>query len=219
MTGPVAITPALLAGLPKSGPTDPIQYYRRPGIGWLFRRRINLGLGLLENRRFRRGLEVGYGAGAVLLALASAVDELHGIDLDADPEPVAGLLASRDCSVDLRRADVRSLPYADDSFDLVVSFSVFEHIQDYGRALAEVERVLEPGGWFLLGMPAVNRMMEAGFHSIGYKRIGAHHVTTPTVVGRSLAASGLSVVRSRNLHFPLPGIRLYYTWLLTPDRP
>jgi hypothetical protein len=75
----------MLSALPKSGPTDPIEYYRRPLVGRLFRERINRGLGLLGSRRFARGLEVGYAAGAVQIALATAVDELHGIDLDADP--------------------------------------------------------------------------------------------------------------------------------------
>jgi SAM-dependent methyltransferase len=219
VTRAVAITPELLEGLPKSGPTDPIEYYRRRGIGWLFRRRINLGLALLGDRHFSRGLEIGYGAGAVLLALATAVDQLQGIDLDADPEPVTRMLSARGCTVDLRRADVCSLPFGNASFDLVVSFSVFEHLRDYNRALAEVVRVLEPGGWFLLGMPAVNRMMEAGFQAIGFKGIEDHHVTTPATIARSLTGAGLRVVRTGNLHFPLPGVRLYYTWLLTPERP
>jgi SAM-dependent methyltransferase len=208
------LTTAMLEGLPKSGPTDPIEYYRRPLTGWLFRRRINLGLGLLGDRRFRRGLEIGYGAGAVLLALAPAVDELHGIDLDADPEPVTDLLRARGHDVDLRRADVMGLPYDDASFDLVVSFSVFEHLADYNRALGEVARVLRPGGNFLIGMPAVNRMMEAGFQLIGFKGIEDHHVTTPARVRGACGGAGLRRLRSRNLHFPLPGVRLYYTTLL-----
>lgn len=48
----------MLEDLPKSGPTDPIEYYRRPLVGRLFRKRINIGLELLGDRRFRRGLEV-----------------------------------------------------------------------------------------------------------------------------------------------------------------
>src|SRR5215472_6142529 len=89
------LTRETLEGLPKNGPTDPIAYYRRPLVGRLFRERINRGLRLLGDRRFAKGLEVGYGAGAVLLTIARAVDELYGIDLDADPEAVSRLLAKK----------------------------------------------------------------------------------------------------------------------------
>jgi SAM-dependent methyltransferase len=208
------ITPELIGGLPKNGATDPIEFYRRPLVGRLFRERINMGLRLLPARRFQRALEIGYGAGAVLLTLAPAVEELHGLDLDADPEPVKALLASRGHSANPVRGSVYELPYASDYFDLVVSFSVFEHLHEYEKALGEVRRTLVPGGLFLLGMPAVNRAMEVGFRAIGFKGIEDHHVTRPADVEREFGSADFRVVASRQLKpGPLP-LRLYYTWLL-----
>lgn len=208
------LTPSLIEGLPKTGPTDPIKFYRRPLVGWLFRERINLGLRLLPERRFESMLEIGYGAGAVLLTLGRSVDRVHGIDLDADPEAVRPILASQGMSADLKRASVYELPYDDASFDLAVSFSVFEHLHEYERALREVARVLRPNGLFLLGMPAVNLMMEAGFRAIGFKGIEDHHVTTPATVARCFGTAGFRVTGRKNLVFPLPGVVLYYNWLL-----
>ena len=209
------LTPELLANLPKSGPTDPIQYYRWPLLGWLFRERINMGLRLLPERRFRSALEVGYGAGAVLFTLASEVDELFGIDLDADPAPVSALLAARNQRASLTHGSVYELPYQAGAFDLVVSFSVFEHLHEYERALREVARVLAPGGLFLLGMPAVNKLMEAGFRAIGFKGINDHHVTTPASVAQRFTAHGFQQRGQRQLGLSsLPGLSLYYTWLL-----
>jgi ubiquinone/menaquinone biosynthesis C-methylase UbiE len=204
----------MIEGLPKSGATDPIEYYRRPIVGRLFRKRVNIGLGLLEDRTFDSVLEVGYGAGAILLALAPVGTALHGIDLDADPTAATQVLASRGYQATLRQGDVTHLPYDNRSFDLVVSFSVFEHIHDYPKALSEIRRVLRTKGQFLLGMPAVNRIMETGFRAIGFKDINDHHVTTPAAVSKSLSAAGFSTLRSRSLHFPVPGLRLYHTWLL-----
>jgi SAM-dependent methyltransferase len=211
------ITPELIADLPKNGPTDPIEFYRRPLVGWLYRERINRGFGLLPERRFARALEVGYGAGAVQLALSRTVDELHGLDLDADPAPVRALLESRGTSSDLRQGSVLELPYADGYFDLACSFSVFEHLREYKKALREVARVLQPGGLFLLGMPSVNKLMEAGFLAIGFKGINDHHVTTPQEVRRSFEECGLTLRSARYLDFPADaplGLRLYYNWLL-----
>jgi ubiquinone/menaquinone biosynthesis C-methylase UbiE len=212
------LTPSILAGLPKTGPTDPIEYYRRPLVGLIFRERINMGLSMLADRRYARGLEVGYGAGAVLLTIAPQVDHLFGIDLDANPEPVHALLASRGLRAELTRGSVTALPYEDGFLDLVVSFSVFEHLADYERALAEVARTLKPGGHFLIGMPSVNRMMEIGFRMIGFKGIDDHHVTTPAQVAGSFARVGFRIVQAETLDLPIRPLRLYYTWLLEKSR-
>ncbi len=208
------LTPSILQGLPKTGPTDPIDYYRQPVVGWIFRERINMGLRLLAERRYERALEVGYGAGAVLLTIPPHVSELHGIDLDAAPDPVHALLASRNLKAKLVKGSVYELPYDAGLFDLVVSYSVFEHLREYTKALAEVSRTLTPGGHFLLGMPSVNRMMEFGFRLIGFKGIDDHHVTTPSEVARAFEAAGLRQVRYEALDLPMRPIRLYHTWLL-----
>jgi ubiquinone/menaquinone biosynthesis C-methylase UbiE len=211
------LTLPMLAGIPKNGPTDPIEYYRRPLVGRLYRERINRGLRLLPNRRFPSALEIGYGAGAVLLALGPGVDQLHGIDLDADPVSVTKLLSDRGHLATLQQASVYELPYPSNHFDLVASFSVFEHLREYPKALSEVARVLKPGGLFLLGMPAVNKLMEAAFLAIGFKGINDHHVTTPQQVAQAFGAAGLRVVSKSALDVPLPlplGARVYYDWLL-----
>jgi SAM-dependent methyltransferase len=211
------LTLPMLAGIPKNGPTDPIEYYRRPLVGRLYRERINLGLRMLPNRNFSRALEIGYGAGAVLLALGPGVTELHGIDLDADPESVTQLLSERGHTAALQQASVYELPYESNHFDLIASFSVFEHLHEYPKALSEVARVLKPGGLFLLGMPAVNKFMEAAFLAIGFKGINDHHVTTPQQVASAFSSAGLRVVDKTALDVPLPppfGARVYYDWLL-----
>ncbi len=217
-----ALTKAMLSGLPQNGPSDPIEYYRRPWVGRLFRERINRGLRLLPARRFPRALEVGYGAGAVQLVLSEGVDALYGIDLDADAALVTRLLADRGKTAHLRQGNVYELPYADGFFDLCVCFSVFEHLHEPARGLAEVHRALKPGGLFLLGMPAVNTMMDAGFRSIGFKRIDDHHVTTPAQVRSRLPAAGFRVARESFLDFPWSrpfGARIYYDWLLEKSAP
>jgi SAM-dependent methyltransferase len=216
----VELTTDLIANLPKNGPTDPIEFYRRPLVGYLYRRRINMGLRLLGDRSFDRVLEIGFGAGAVLLALSSVARELFGIDLDADAAAAAAVLNGRGAHADLRNANVYDLPFEESRFDLVVSYSVFEHLHEYRRALAEVGRVLRPGGSFLLGMPAVNKAMSWGFRAIGFRGIDDHHVTTPSEVARAFAEAGLAVAQEDRMGLRrVPGAALYYTWLLEKRRP
>lgn len=208
------LTRDMLSGLPQNGPTDPIAYYRRPLVGWLYRERINMGLRMLGWERFDNALEIGYGAGAVLVALAPLVEHLHGIDLDAEPEPVRALLGSRGIDVNLLKGSVYELPMKDESFDLACSFSVFEHLADYPKALREVHRVLAPRGKFLLGMPAVNRAMEWGFRAIGFKGIEDHHITTPADVAKEFANAGFTLRDTKYLGVPQAQAALYTTWLL-----
>src|SRR3954465_4536083 len=46
----------MIDGFPQNGPSDPIEYYRKPLIGRLYLDRINRGLRLLPNRRYARAL-------------------------------------------------------------------------------------------------------------------------------------------------------------------
>lgn len=172
-----------------------------------------MGLRLLGDRRYAKALEIGYGAGAVLLALAVNVDELHGIDLDADAAIVEALLRQHEWHAKLIRGSVYDLKYESSEFDLVVCFSVFEHLREYERGLHEVARVLKPGGRLLLGMPAVNLIMEAGFLAIGFKGVADHHVTTPRAVARAFNQVGLRVVQEARLR-PIPFVSVYFNWLL-----
>lgn len=213
----LALPPALARV--STGETDPIRYYSRPLIGWLFRRRIAMGLEMIPPLpRDARALEVGYGAGVVLYNLAPRVSELHGIDLDA--EPVSGEQRLRELGVQshLVQGSVYDLKdfYSADYFDLVACFSVVEHLAEPGLALDEIWRVLKPGGVAVIGMPAVNRFMEQAFRSIGFKDIGDYHITTPEHVRALIRAQPARWELARR---SLPGdvpfsMGLYHTFRL-----
>lgn len=51
------------------------------------------------------------------------------------------------------RADIREIPFADDTFDLIYTMGTIEHIDEYAQAVAEIRRVLRPGGRAIIGVP------------------------------------------------------------------
>ena len=94
----------------------------------------------------RRVLDVGCGDGQISrLASAGGAELVVGIDLTWNQIEVA---AQRQGGPAFARAAADSLPFPDGAFDAVVACLVFEHIEAVDAAIAEVGRVLEPGGRF-----------------------------------------------------------------------
>lgn len=70
----------------------------------------------------------------------------------ADPQRYVGIDLMDERFLDAK-VDACTLPFADDSFDLMVQFHVLEHIPDDGAAIREMVRVLKPGGVALVQVP------------------------------------------------------------------
>jgi SAM-dependent methyltransferase len=95
----------------------------------------------------RRVLDVGCGEGQV----ARLASRLPGVERVAGVDPTRAQVVeavARGGGPSFARAGAAALPFADASFDAAVACLVFEHIRDVDGAIAEVARVLEPGGRF-----------------------------------------------------------------------
>jgi SAM-dependent methyltransferase len=156
---------------------DPLRYYYTPLVGRIFTSRLQIGLDLID-ARFEKLLEIGYGSGLLMPSLAQICDEIYGADLLPEPPGLRQNLHSLGVTPrELVQADVRKLPFADGLFDGAVAFSILEHLKQHEleAALAELARVLQPGGRLLIGMPAVHPFMNAAFAAIGFHNIDDHH--------------------------------------------
>jgi SAM-dependent methyltransferase len=90
----------------------------------------------------QRVLDIGCGAGAFLRLLADRGARPSGLDAS---EALIELARRRDPEADLRVGDMESLPYDDDTFDLVTVFNSFFFANDMAAALREAGRVAKPG--------------------------------------------------------------------------
>jgi SAM-dependent methyltransferase len=105
-----------------------------------------------EGWPYGKALELGCGTGFFLLnlKLAGVLDEGHVTDLSPGMVDVAQRNAKGlGFEVEGRVADAESVPYDDDTFDLVIGHAVLHHIPDLEQAFREVLRVLKPGGRFV----------------------------------------------------------------------
>lgn len=101
---------------------------------------------------YGRALELGCGTGFFLLNLMQAGVASRGSVTDLSPGMVKVALRNAEhlgLDVDGRVADAETIPYEDDTFDLVVGHAVLHHIPDVEQSLREVLRVLKPGGRFV----------------------------------------------------------------------
>jgi SAM-dependent methyltransferase len=106
-------------------------------------------LGSELDRGYERALEIGAGTGYFSLNMLQAGVVKEATCTDISPGMVARLAANAQrLHLDVRtaRADAESLPFPDQSFDLVFGHAVLHHLPDLRRAFAEFHRVLRPGG-------------------------------------------------------------------------
>jgi SAM-dependent methyltransferase len=107
-------------------------------------------------------LEVACGRGGFVKELAGAGAHVAGCDFSVSALRVAHtkLLAAGSCeSAGLVQGDAQSLPFADGSFDLVVSCETIEHLPDASSAIREMYRVTRPGGKLFLTTPNYANLM------------------------------------------------------------
>ncbi|QJR16497.1 class I SAM-dependent methyltransferase [Usitatibacter palustris] len=111
-------------------------------------RRLITGLGIARDARI---LDIGTSTGTNLRMLKEmAFTRYEGLDMSDD--------AVRWCDSKglgkVTRGDVCNIPFPDATFDLVLATDIIEHVDDDGRALAEIRRVLKPGASVIITVPA-----------------------------------------------------------------
>lgn len=157
-----------------------------------------------------RVLDLGCGAGATTRALLAARPDLqiHGCDLSRRAIRVARTFGG---DIAYLVGSATALPYADASLHAVVFFDVLEHISDAGRCLAEVARVLRPGGVLAATVPIEGQpgtlewaRWKLGWHA-DLKAVAKGHVQRFTDYGLRalLRRHGLAPVRWQYSYHPV----------------
>jgi SAM-dependent methyltransferase len=170
---------------------------------------------LLEARRFARGrlLDVGCGNKPYLEMFAAHVRDYIGLDPDhqhSRPDVVA---------------DVSCLPFPDASFDTVLTTQVIEHVPEPSRMMAEISRILAPGGHLILTAPQYWRLHEIPHDYYRFTKYGLQHLIetsglTPALIkeeGAAWTVIGQAVCHAlqdrRVVRRLIPLINLIFAWV------
>jgi len=141
--------------------TDHDQYFaylmQRSALGSLYRR--HLLYPRLARRLVGRSLDVGCGVGDFLRYRPGTVG------VDVNPRTVE---YCRSLGLDAHLMAPDRLPFDAAAFDSALLDNVLEHIEDRGPLLAELRRVLRPGGRLLVGVPGLRGWDSDPDHKIAY---------------------------------------------------
>ena len=150
--------------------------------------------------------------GARVVALDYAHDELVSVRNTFAAMAEAGEVPA-DRYVGVLRGDATRLPFADHSFEHVIVSEVLEHIQDDVSAIAEMTRILAPGGTLAATVPTwlpekINWMLADEYHAPIAK--GGHvRIYTATELKAKVRAAGLTVAGQHHAH----ALHSPYWWL------
>jgi ubiquinone/menaquinone biosynthesis C-methylase UbiE len=139
-----------VAAVFEMGRPEPAAYMARvagSAAGVAYKERM---LALLELAPGLRVADVGCGPGTDLAAMAGIVGDDLVVGVDRDP---AMRERARDRGGVVLGGDVHALPFADSSVDRARTDRVLQHVEDPGRAVAELCRVVRPGGRVVMAEP------------------------------------------------------------------
>jgi SAM-dependent methyltransferase len=165
-----------------------------------------------------RILEIGCGLGRVLKHYFKRGHAIVGIERS---KVAVDRIAGDGSGIDVREASAEAMPFADGEFDIVLAFGVYHNIEHgMEAAIAELARVLRPGGAFCVSMRPDNLEMRLNEQVWRFKNRAQRHtpsrfhkwLTHPAAFGRILGQHGLEVegahyARNMSILYRLPFLR------------
>ena len=165
-------------------------------------------------------LDVGCGAGRHAFEAYRRGARVVAADLDiGELTPVSGMFAAMSAEGEAcppagaaaLTADATRLPFPDEAFDKVIAAEILERVPDDGQAMAEIARVLRPGGTVAVTVPAWLPERVCWALSREYHEVPGGHVRifTRGELTAELVRAGLEVTGSHHAH----GLHSPYWWL------
>ena len=118
-----------------------------------YRRQIELLDSILIDYAARQAkvVDIACGFGFQLLELGARGWKVYGLEIDPNLCRMAGLAGREfDVEIHVSGGDTCSIPFGDESVDVVMSNGLFEHVYDFDLALKEQIRILRPGGLLVI---------------------------------------------------------------------
>ena len=156
---------------PKNKPKHPLEWTGERIIpkegSWMFQRHLKAYQFSMDFCRNKVILDAGCGEGYGSNLLAEVATKVIGVDISQEAIRHAREKYSRE-NLHYYVMDAVNMDFADNTFDVIISFQVIEHLNNPLKFLKEIKRILKKGGWAIISTP--NKSLHKG------KSIGKYHV-------------------------------------------
>jgi SAM-dependent methyltransferase len=182
---------------------------------------VAAGLADLTSDAIGAALDVATGGGHTALYLARQGWRVTAGDISPRMlENARRLAGDEGFAVETRLFPAEEIPFAADAFDLVTSRVAPHHFSSPSRFIAEVARVLRPGGYFLLidgSVPDGDPETEAWLHQVEKWRDPSHGRFLSRQTWEGLVTqNGLQIMRSQLTPLKQPDLKWYFETAATP---
>jgi len=142
-------------------------------------------------------LDIGCGNGDLDFRIAQTGARIVGIDVNREALSVANT-ANAGERTEFHYMNAETLSFADESFDKAISFCVIEHFEREDRALAEIARVLKPGGLFVFSADSLSNPEVTDEERASHRRrYSVNTFYNREIAGEKLNAAGFDTLRTR----------------------
>ena len=182
---------------------------------------------LSRERKFERALNLGTGEGDYDSMIAAHFGELVACDINEQDIQYARALNQEVPNLEYRVEDALNLSFPDNTFDLLLSVDVIEHVGQPERMIEEVGRILKPGGLALITFPSleypitydpINRIMSYFTNrriAQGAYAFGHEYLVSPSDFRNWSGRNGLAVLKEKNLSgYLIAFLEMYWTGLI-----
>lgn len=182
---------------------------------------------MAEERHFEQALNLGTGEGDYDQMISQYCGQLTACDINEEDIAYARQLNSGNANIAYRVEDALNLSFADNTFDLIVSVDVIEHVGKPERMIEEVQRVLKPDGVALITFPSldfpltydpINRILSwFGDHKIaqGAYAFGHEYLVSKDDFRIWSGKNHLKVLKEQNLSGHIIGLlEMYWTGII-----
>jgi SAM-dependent methyltransferase len=132
---------------------------------WWFKERRHIIAKAIAGMSPSTALDIGAGAGGNTRVLEAAGWRATALEFSD-----AGVELARAKGLEVEQGDARAMPFPDDHFGLAVAYDVLEHIEEDDQVVAEIARVVRPGGRVLIAVPADPRLWSAHDEAVAHVR-------------------------------------------------
>jgi ubiquinone/menaquinone biosynthesis C-methylase UbiE len=193
--------------------------------------RYEAASGIVKNKVV---LDIASGSGYGTYIISQHAKQVVGVDVSKDAiKYAANTYGSKNISYKL--GDGKTIPCADNFFDVVTSFETIEHLDDYKNFMKEIKRVLKPDGLLILSTPNDLEFAEGNHFHIHefaqdellslakeyYRNVEEYYQSTwkGNLIGRKedMSSEWSATISVDQLH-PIPNEKFLYFYFLCSDR-